>query len=334
MSEKKTKNVARRRAEVLPPVSGIRTGVTVPELKQAFLDNLRCTLGRAPVAATPNDAYVALALTVRDRVLARGVRTTETYVAEDARIVAYLSAEYLPGPHLENHLLSLGIRDAVAQAMSELGQDLDTLLPLEEEPGLGNGGLGRLAACYMDSLATLEVPAIGYGIRYEFGIFDQVIRDGWQVETTDKWLRFGNPWEVGRPEIAYDVKFGGRTEWSTADAGRFCVRWVPDTVVKGVAYDTPILGYRVGTCNHLRLWKAEAVESFDFAAFNHGDYDRAVEDKVQSENITKELYPNDDVAQGKALRLQQQFFFVTCSLQDKIPLHLLMHRPLETFHDK
>ena len=138
----------------------------------------------------------------------------------------------------------------------------------------------------MDSLAALEVPAIGYGIRYEFGIFDQVIRDGWQVETTDKWLRFGNPWEVGRPEIAYDVKFGGRTEWSTADADRFRVRWVPDTVVKGVAYDTPILGYRVGTCNHLRLWKAEAVESFDFAAFNHGDYYRAVEDKVESENAT------------------------------------------------
>ena len=181
----------------------------------------------------------------------------------------------------------------------------------------------------MDSLACLEMPAIGYGIRYEFGIFDQVIKDGWQVETTDKWLRFGNPWEVGRPEIAYDVGFGGHTEAWTDEHGRQRVRWLPATVVKGVAYDTPILGYRVDTCNHLRLWKAEAVESFDFEAFNHGDYYRAVEDKVQSENITKVLYPNDEVVQGKALRLQQQFFFVSCSLQDMIRLHLLMDRPLE-----
>ena len=212
--------------------------------------------------------------------------------------------------------------------MAELGLDLDELLEQEEEPGLGNGGLGRLAACYLDSLASLEVPAIGYGIRYEFGIFDQAIQDGWQVEITDKWLRFGNPWEIARPELAYDVKFGGHTEPCTDEQGRYRVRWVPETVVKGVAYDTPILGYRVGTCNQLRLWKAEAVESFDFAAFNHGDYYRAVEDKMLSENITKVLYPNDEVIQGKNLRLQQQYFFVSCSLQDMIRVHLLLDRPL------
>ena len=249
-------------------------------------------------------------------------------------MVAYLSAEFLPGPHLANNLLNLGITEQTRQAMSELGMNLDDLIEQEEEPGLGNGGLGRLASCYLDSLASLEVPAIGYGIRYEFGIFDQTIKDGWQVEITDKWLRFGNPWEIARPEIAYDVKFGGRTEAWTDEQGRYRVRWIPDTVVKGVAYDTPILGYRVGTCNPLRLWKAEAVESFDFAAFNHGDYYRAVEDKMHSENITKVLYPNDEMLQGKTLRLQQQFFFVTCSLQDMIRVHRLLDRPLDKFHEK
>jgi len=218
--------------------------------------------------------------------------------------------------------------------MTELGVDLDTLIEQEEEPGLGNGGLGRLASCYMDSLASVEVPAVGYGIRYEFGIFDQAIRDGWQVEITDKWLRYGNPWEIARPELAYDVNFGGHTEAWTDEQGRYRVRWVPQTVVKGVAYDTPILGYRVGTCNRLRLWKAEAVESFDFAAFNHGDYYRAVEDKMSSENITKVLYPNDEPPQGKVLRLQQQFFFVTCSLQDLIRMHLRLGRRLDQLHEK
>ncbi len=183
-------------------------------------------------------------------------------------------------------------------------------------------------------MASLEVPAVGYGIRYEFGIFDQVIKDGWQVEVTDKWLRLGNPWEIARPEITHQVKFGGRSEPWTDERGQHRVRWTPDTVVVGVAYDTPILGYHVGTCTHLRLWKAEAVESFDFAAFNHGDYYRAVEDKVHSENITKVLYPNDDVIQGKTLRLQQQFFFASCSLQDMLRVHLKLNRPLEKFHEK
>ncbi len=316
------------------PASSLRTGGSVADLKQCFLDNLICALGRVPIAATPQDAYMALSLTVRDRVLNQGVQTLETYGSQDARAVAYLSAEYLPGPHLANNLLSLGLTAPTRQAMSELGLNLDELLEVEEEPGLGNGGLGRLASCFMDSLASLEVPAVGYGIRYEFGIFDQIIRDGWQVEITDKWLRFGNPWEVMRPEISYEVKLGGRSEASIDEHGRYRVRWIPQTVVKGVACDTPILGYRVGTCNPLRLWKAEAVESFDFAAFNHGDYYRAVEDKMISENITKVLYPNDEQEQGKKLRLQQQFFFVTCSLQDMIRIHLLLGRPLEHFHEK
>ena len=164
------------------------------------------------MAATRNDAYTALALTVRDRVFKQGVRTMEAYAEQDARVVAYLSAEFLPGPHLANKLLNLGLTENARQAMTELGLDLDDLVEQEEEPGLGNGGLGRLASCYLDSMASLEVPAIGYGIRYEFGIFDQVIKDGWQVEITDKWLRLGNPWEIARPEITHQVKFGGRSE--------------------------------------------------------------------------------------------------------------------------
>ena len=315
-------------------VAGSRTGLSVADLKQSYLDNLFCGLGRMPAVATRNDAYTALALTVRDRLLQQGVRSMVTYGERDARAVAYLSAEFLPGPHLANNLLSLGILDRTRQAMSELGLNLDDLIEQEEEPGLGNGGLGRLASCYLDSLASLEVPAVGYGIRYEFGIFDQTIQEGWQVEITDKWLRLGNPWEIARPEIAYEVKFGGHTEAVTDEQGRFHVRWIPATEVKGVAYDTPILGYRVGTCNPLRLWKAEAIESFDFAAFNQGDYFQAVEDKMQSENITKVLYPNDEMLQGKTLRLQQQFFFVSCSLQDMIRVHRLLKRPIDTFHEK
>jgi glycogen phosphorylase len=312
----------------------LRTGMKVEDIEQAFLDNLFCAINRGRAIATKNDLYTALALTVRDRVFHRSVHTLENYGEFKPRVVAYLSAEFLPGPHLENNLLALGITEQTRQALSTLGYDLGDLLRQEEEPGLGNGGLGRLASCFLDSLASLEIPAIGYGIRYEFGIFDQVIKDGWQTEITDKWLRFGNPWEICRPEIACDVKFGGHTEAERDELGRYRVSWVPNTVVKGVAYDTPILGYRVGTCNTMRLWKAEAVESFDFAAFNHGDYYRAVEDKMTSENITKVLYPNDEPVQGKILRLQQQFFFVTCSLCDMLRMHCLLGGKPENFHEK
>jgi glycogen phosphorylase len=312
----------------------VRTGVTSEDIKQDFRENVRCGLGRLERTATKRDLYYALALTIRDRVFQRTVESMESYGGANARRVAYLSAEYLPGPHLANNLLNLGITEATREALQSLDIDLDQIITQEEEPGLGNGGLGRLASCFMDSLASIEVPAIGYGIRYEFGIFDQVIRDGWQYEITDKWLRFGNPWEVARSEIAYEIKFGGRTETYTDGRGRSRVRWNPDTEVKGIAYDTPIAGYRVGTCNILRLWKAEAVESFDFAAFNHGDYYRAVLDKVASETITKVLYPNDEVAVGKELRLKQQFFFTSCSLQDMLRIHALLGGTPATLHEK
>jgi starch phosphorylase len=312
----------------------IRTGVTAPALKRAFVDNLYYITGKFPAVATPNDHYTALAYTVRDRLLRRCIHTTQTYYETACRTLCYLSAEYLLGPHLGNNLVNLGIYEQAQQAMAELGLDLAALLEREEEPGLGNGGLGRLAACYLDSLATLQIPTIGYGIRYEFGIFDQAIRDGWQVELTDKWLRYGNPWEIPRPEVAYPVGFGGSTRPGRDPAGRFRIEWVPDRVVVGVAYDTPILGYRVNTANLLRLWSAHAAESFDFAAFNVGDYYKAVEEKVRSENVTKVLYPNDEPAQGKQLRLQQQYFFVSCSLRDMIRIYRQRALDLTELHEK
>jgi starch phosphorylase len=309
-----------------------RTGTSVETLRRAILDNLFYIQGKFPEIATTNDYYMALAYTVRDRLLHRWIKTLETWLNKDVKIVCYLSAEFLLGPHLGNNLINLGIKEPVRQAVEAVGQNLDELLQQEEEPGLGNGGLGRLAACYLDSLATLQVPAIGFGIRYEHGIFHQEIRDGWQVEMTDNWLHLGNPWEIARPEVDFEVKLGGHTVRERDAAGREQVRWIPDRVVKGTPYDTPISGYRVNTCNTLRLWKAEAAESFDFQAFNVGDYYGAVDKKVASENLTKVLYPNDEPIAGKRLRLEQQYFFVSCSLQNIIAIHLQSGGRLEDFH--
>lgn len=300
----------------------LRTGLTAEAIKNDILENLVYVQARIPKIATRNDWYMALAYTVRDRLLERWGMAIES-LQQSSRAVCYLSAEFLPGPHLGNAILNLGMYEQAKEATARLGLDLDALIYHEGEPGLGNGGLGRLAACFLDSLATLEIPTIGYGIRYEFGIFDQEIHDGWQREVTDKWLAFGNPWEIVRPEIAYYVPLGGHTETYYDRLGRFCVRWVPERVVKGIAYDTPIPGYHVENVALLRLWKSEACESFDFQAFNEGDYYGAVEDKIASETISKVLYPNDEPIPGKELRLSQQFFFVSCSLQDMIRVHRL-----------
>ncbi len=308
-----------------------RTGLRPETIARALLDNLYYVQGRIREVATPHDWYAALAYTVRDRLLQRWIKSVQTLMKQDIRVVSYLSAEFLMGPHLGNALVNLGIYEETRQAVAQLGLDLNDLLEQEEEPGLGNGGLGRLAACFLDSLASLEIPAIGYGIRYEFGIFDQLIRDGHQVEITDKWLRYGNPWELARPEIAFDIGLEGHTERYHDPTGHLRVRWVPGRLVKGVAYDTPVLGYRVNTSNLLRLWKAEAAESFDFEAFNVGDYFRAVDEKVSSETITKVLYPNDEPYQGKELRLAQQYFFVACSLKDMIRIHFLSGNGMDTF---
>jgi starch phosphorylase len=313
--------------------SSARTGLDADALKRGVLDNLICLQARPPGIATPHDWYMALAYSVRDRMLARWAATFQTYAERDLRVTCYFSAEFLIGPQLGNNLVNLGIEANARAAMQALGQDLDALLAIEEEPGLGNGGLGRLAACYLDSLATLEIPSVGYGIRYEFGIFDQEIRDGWQVEVTDKWLQKGNPWEIVRPNVAYYVAFGGHTQSETDPQGRLRVQWIPAHMVKGVACDTPMLGFRVNTCNTLRLWKSEAVESFDLQDFNAGDYYQAVQEKVISETLSKVLYPNDEPEAGKRLRLAQQYFFVSCSLQDMLRLLDLKGEPVGRFAD-
>ncbi|MBF8295969.1 MAG: glycogen/starch/alpha-glucan phosphorylase [Bacteroidetes bacterium] len=331
---KKSRNSTSSRSPKRSVQEDIRTALTPGAVKRAIMDNLYLIQGRVPRTATRNDWYMALAYTVRDRILHRWMQTIESYMGSKDKSVSYLSAEFLIGPQLGSNLISLGIYDEVQQAVAQLGQNLDDLLDQEEEPGLGNGGLGRLAACFLDSLAALEILGVGYGIRYEFGIFDQEIRDGWQVETTDKWLRLGNPWEVPRPEINFVVNFGGHTEHSLDCEGGHKVLWIPERAVRGVACDIPVPGYKVNTVNLLRLWKAEATESFDFQAFNIGDYYGAVENKVSSENITKVLYPNDEPIQGKLLRLEQQYFFVSCSLQDMIRVHLRRGNELKDFHER
>ncbi|MFN8208457.1 MAG: glycogen/starch/alpha-glucan phosphorylase [Bacteroidales bacterium] len=318
-----------------PGKPDVRSGMDVESLKLAIAEHLFYQQGRNIANTSLNDLYMAVSYTVRDRLQQREHRTMNAVFEEKKlRLVSYLSAEFLMGPQLGSNLIALNIMEEMRQALLELGFDLEAVMAQEEEPGLGNGGLGRLAACFIDSLATLQVPAIGYGIRYEFGIFDQEIRDGWQVEKTDKWLRKGNPWEVARPELAVNVRFGGHTEYYTDADGQTRCSWKSDYKVTGIPYDTPVMGYRVNNCNFLRLWKSEAEESFDFSSFNKGDYYKAVDYKVKSENISKVLYPNDEMLEGKKLRLKQQYFFVSCSLQDMMNIHLRFEGKPEDFHKR
>ncbi|HLO48114.1 MAG TPA: glycogen/starch/alpha-glucan phosphorylase [Kamptonema sp.] len=311
-----------------------RTGMSIETLKRAFADNLYYIQGKNEFLATPYDYYMALAFTVRDRLLHRWINTTTAYIKKDVKEVYYLSAEFLMGKQLGNNLLNLGLYERVEIALRELGIELKDLIALESEPGLGNGGLGRLAACFLDSLATLEIPAIGYGIRYEFGIFDQWIVDGAQVERPDKWLRFGNPWEIRRPELMVEVDFGGHTETYQDEHGQYRVRWIPERKILGTPFDTPVAGYNNNTVNTLRLWRAGASEEFDFQVFDSGNYVGSVTDKIFGENISKVLYPNDNTSQGKQLRLEQQYFFVSCSLQDIIAKYRKTHHNFDHFHEK
>jgi len=310
-----------------------RTGMSLEALKRAFLDNLFYVQGVDQSRATQYDYYVALAYTVRDRILDRFLKTISTYKEKKAKIVCYLSAEFLMGRHLGNNLLNLGIYEKMQKVLTELGINFDEIIEQEPDPGLGNGGLGRLAACFLDSLASLEIPAVGYGIRYEYGIFFQTIRDGWQVEIPDNWLRLGNPWELPRPDETVEVKLGGHTEVYHDEKGDTKAVWIPERTVRAVPYDTPVTGYQTYTANPLRLWKAEASESFNFDAFNAGNYDRAVEEKMNAETISKVLYPNDNTPAGRELRLAQQYFFVSASIQDIIRIHLRNHNSLQNLAD-
>lgn len=299
-----------------PTIDQDRIGMDAGSLKAAVHAHLRFSRAQTVDYAHSVDVYHALSLAIRDRLVHRWIKTAQTYGQQQAKRVYYLSAEYLLGRQLEANLLTLGLRDIAAEALHSLGFDLEEILEVEEDPGLGNGGLGRLAACFMDSLATLQLPAIGYGIRYEFGIFRQEIRDGWQVERPDEWLRKGNPWEIQRPEYAVEVRFGGRVEQTRDDRGWLKMLWIGGETVHGLPYDTPVAGFGNDTVNTLRLWSARASEQFDLAVFNDGDYRRATEQKALSESISKILYPRDDSPEGKALRLRQQYFFVCCSIAD------------------
>ncbi len=312
----------------------VHMGSSVASLKQSFIDDLFYIQGKHPILASCNDCFMAMSYAVRDRLLHRSLHTLDTVLnkEKDVKMVCYFSAEYLLGPQLKKNLVNLEMLQAADQALESYHLKLQSLFDIEREPGLGNGGLGRLAACYIDSLASLQLPALGYGIRYEFGLFNQEIIDGWQIEKTDKWLSLGYPWEVPRTEITAIVRLGGNTESYYDDEGKYRIRWNAARVVKGVAYDTQVVGYGGCVCNTLRLWKAEAIESFDFSAFNSGDYYRSVEQKMFSENITKVLYPNDEPLQGKQLRLEQQYFLVSCSLQDMIRICLLKKGDLKDFH--
>ncbi len=313
--------------------SNIRVGKSPEKLSQAILENLYYLQGRTRLVAKPNEWYMAVAYTIRDHMMNNWVEALDQFQKGSSKFVGYLSAEFLMGPHLGNAIINLGLSNELKQALELLGLDYQKILYQEEEPGLGNGGLGRLAACFLDSLTTLKVPAVGYGIRYEFGIFDQSIVDGEQKEITDRWLRYGNPWEIEQTEINYKVCFGGYTHPFTDDDGNYRVKWHYNDEVMGIAYDTPVPGYKNDSINLLRLWKSEASESFDFNEFNQGKYAAAVEQKIRAETISKVLYPNDETESGKRLRLMQQYFFVSCSLQDALHIHELRGMDLKTFHE-
>jgi glycogen phosphorylase len=311
-----------------------RKGQDAQSIQLSFASHLEYSLCKDQYTATTRDLYLSLALAARDRLIERWLRTQQKYYTENVKRVYYLSAEYLMGRVLVNNLLNLGIYEESRKAMHELSIELEDLEVEEPDMGLGNGGLGRLAACFLDSLATLEIPAIGYGIRYEFGIFDQDIRNLRQVELPENWLRYGNPWEVSHPEIIFTVHFYGRVKQTKMPDGSLKSEWVDTSDVVGIPYDVPIAGYGNNTVNTLRLWSARASNEFDLNYFQHGDYLKAVEEKNVSENISKVLYPSDEFYEGRELRLKQQYFFVSCSIKDIIRRYLVNHQTFDEFPDK
>ena len=311
-----------------------RTGMHPDTLERAVLDHLNYTCSKDVQSATPNDVYLAVSHAVRDRLVQRWIKTQRTYYRNDVKRAYYLSAEFLLGRFLGINLLKLGLWEHARRGLSPYGLDLEEVLAQEPDPGLGNGGLGRLAACFLDSLATLELPAYGYGIRYEFGIFEQRIHDGWQQEVPDAWARNGNPWEMPRYEYSVPLRLYGHVRSERTDDGRYVARWEGTKSVVGVPYDMPIAGYGNHTVNTLRLWQARASRDLDLAVFNAGDYRAAVEDKAMSESISKVLYPNDHSPEGRELRLKQQYFFVACSIADIIRRYEKDHDSFDAFADK
>jgi starch phosphorylase len=319
--------------EPIIQVEDDRTGMSPRTLKRALLDHLTFTQSKDLHSATLLDVNLALAHTVRDRLVRRWMTTQRTYNERDPKRVYYLSAEFLLGRFLGNNLMNLGVYDLAETGLREYGIELERVLDEERDPGLGNGGLGRLAACFLDSMATLQLPGYGYGIRYEFGIFRQEIADGRQVEHPDDWLAFGSPWEITRPEYAVEVQFGGHVEAGEDERGYFA-RWVDGDRVLGVPFDYPIPGHDNATVNTLRLWGARATRELDLEVFNDGDYRRAVEEKALSESISKVLYPKDETPAGRELRLKQQYFFVACSLRDILRRYKKTHTTFDELPNK
>ena len=306
---------------------------SVEAIKCSFLHHLKYTLAKDEFSATNHDRYYALALAIRDHLVDGWIRTSVAYHKTGAKRAYYLSMEYLIGRAMGNNVINLQLDENVTKAMEDLGLSWDFLRDLERDAGLGNGGLGRLAACFLDSLATLQLPGYGYGVRYDYGIFRQAIKDGYQVEEPDNWLRFGNPWEIERPESQFEVHFGGRVAMEEVN-GRIHARWVDYETVLGIPYDYPIPGYGNNTVNNLRLWEARSTEEFNLTFFNNGDYMKAYESKTLTENITKVLYPNDNIEQGRELRFKQQYFFVACSLHDIVRRFKADGNEIHTFADK
>jgi starch phosphorylase len=312
------------------------TGLAVGNLRSALLDRLTRSLGKDPRTATPRNFYVALSLAAREELTARWLATQRRIRESHAKRVCYLSVEFLPGRSLVNALSSLdgGLVEEARRMLADYGLDLDALVALEVDPGLGNGGLGRLAACYLDSLATLQYPAVGYGIRYDYGIFTQVIGpDGEQQEVASSWLRYRNPWEIPRSDASYTVKFGGRCEALRGTDGRTRHRWVGTSDLLAIGFDHLVPGNRSPTVNHLRLWSGRAVTPFHIQAFNAGNYAAAVEDQIGAKNLSRVLYPDDSTPQGRELRFRQQYFFVSASLQDLLATHLAEGRSIDELSD-
>jgi len=308
-------------------------GLDAESIKESFVNHMEYSLGKDEYSATDHDCYSSIALAARDRLIERWIKTQQAYYKHNVKRMYYLSLEFLIGRTLGNSLINLGMYKEADRALMDLGYNLEELREIEWDAGLGNGGLGRLAACFMDSLATLALPAAGYGIRYEYGIFFQSIKDGYQVETPDNWLRLGNIWEFPRPEFLYNVKFYGRVNQYVDQNGKLCCEWIDTEDIMAMAYDTPVPGYRNNTVNNLRLWSAKASREFDLNYFNDGDYIKAVAEKSISENITKVLYPNDNVFEGKELRLKQEYFFVSATMQDIIRRYKKTHGDFSQFHE-
>src|SRR4051795_8242584 len=324
----------RGRAASIPNPDIVADDAEIEAFKASVLAKLALMVGKDGDAATPRDWFVATALALRDRVVHRWLAVSRASYAEGRKHVYYLSLEFLIGRLFADVVENLRLSPVVRAALGDLGVDLDKLRRAEPDAALGNGGLGRLAACFMESMASLGIPAFGYGIRYEHGLFRQLVRDGWQHEFPEDWLTFGNPWEYARPEIAHDIGFGGSVEAVPVSEVQVRHVWHPAETVQAVAYDTPVVGWRGAHVNTLRLWSARAIDPLKLEAFNYGDHVGALADRVRQESISKVLYPSDESPAGQELRLRQEYFFTSAALQDLVRRHLRVYGDLRSLPDK